>query len=277
MSDDTDRFKFPGERLTVDGDFDSWSFIAESYFAQQDVYGFVDGSEKAPQVPETGATTEQMKAFAEWKRKDSKTMIMLLGGLHKTMVQIIMASLPVAVKDRTAAMAYQAIQDHFRPNIIAHTMQLQEELIGRRLREGEKVLNYFNEVDALVRRLCVAERKTYSIDELFKYVTQGLPKAYSSIVDNLYGIYGKKELTIQALRSILLEKEQQLEAEAAAESFEARAFSLKPNFGKHPQHSHGRKTWPETRQEAGQGWPCVLPLRRGRSFRRTVREQGTFR
>ena len=61
MSDDTDRFKFPGERLTVDGDFDSWSFIAESYFAQQDVYGFVDG------VPEDGATTEQMKAFAEWK------------------------------------------------------------------------------------------------------------------------------------------------------------------------------------------------------------------
>ena len=33
-------------------------------------------------------------------------MIMLLCELHKTMVQIIMASLPVAVKERTAAMQW---------------------------------------------------------------------------------------------------------------------------------------------------------------------------
>jgi hypothetical protein len=150
-----------------------------------------------------------------------------------------------AMKDRMSSDSYCAIQEHFWPNIIAHTMKLQEELIGHRLHESKSILTYFNDVDAIAWRLCVAKGRTYGIGKVFKYVTRGLLKTYSSMVNNLFAMCGKNELTIQALQSILLEKEQRLEAENANESLEARAFLLKNKQIEkcNPHALHGKTGW----------------------------------
>ena len=51
--------RFPGERLTVDGDYATWKFITEAYFLAQGMYENILGLEVAPEVPETGAMPEQ--------------------------------------------------------------------------------------------------------------------------------------------------------------------------------------------------------------------------
>ena len=72
--------RFPGERLTVDGDYATWRFVAEAYFLAQGVYDLILGVDVAfRDVPETGTTqnsglhaipganeTSERWSIAEW-------------------------------------------------------------------------------------------------------------------------------------------------------------------------------------------------------------------
>ena len=60
--------RFPGERLTVDGDYATWRFVAEAYFLAQGIYDLILGVDAAPDVPETGTMQEQWIARDSWRK-----------------------------------------------------------------------------------------------------------------------------------------------------------------------------------------------------------------
>ena len=61
---------FPSEKLTIDGDFAMWKFVAEVYFIVQGIHKLILGIDKAPDVPETGATAEQRNSHDSWCKRD---------------------------------------------------------------------------------------------------------------------------------------------------------------------------------------------------------------
>ena len=241
--------RFPGERLTVDGDFATWRFVAEAYFLAQGVYDVISGIDVAPDVPEMGTTPEQRIARDSWRKRDQRAMVLLLSGLHRSMVSAILSTTAEDASTRTSAKVYQAVQDYFRPNVISRTIQIHTDLVNRKLKSKERILDYFNEVDGLVRQLCAAESRTYCIDEVYKYIVPGLPSSYNSKLDIISETYRRKELTVEGLRASLLEKERQLESSGANDEMSARAFAMnaknknkvKPNenpkSGKKDSHS----------------------------------------
>ena len=219
--------RFPGERLTVDGDYATWRFVAEAYFLAQGVYDLILGVDAAPDVPETGTTQEQRIARDSWRKRDQRAMVLLLSGLHRSIVSAILSTTAEDASARTSAKVYQAVQDYFRPNVISRTIQIHTDLVNRKLQSKERILDYFSHVDGLVRQLCAAESRTYCIDEVYKYIVPGLPASYNSKLDVISETYRRKELTVEGLRASLLEKERQLETSDANDEIAARAFAMK--------------------------------------------------
>ena len=165
-------------------------------------------------------------------------MVLLLSGLHRSpWWQLSYLRCPRMLthgRRRRSIAQYRTISGRMR---LSRTIQIHRIWSDRKLQPKEKVLDYFNHIDGLVRQLCAAESKRYCIEEVYKYIVPGLPyelqfEAGRDFADCIR----RNELTVESLRANLFEKECQLESsEANLRRLKPRAFAM--NAKSHYQQS----------------------------------------
>ena len=218
--------KWPGEKLKPDTDYDSWLVVASVVFQQFGIDGLVEGVDAAPTPSSSTPTSADITAMAAWKRRDIKAQLIIYSGLNSEMIQVIKSSLDVDSKKRTAKSIFDAVNSHFKPKLIGRTIQLTKDLANRKLQPNEKLIDFFSDIESMVRSLSSALNLEYRVEDLYRYLVPGLPEEYNSKLDILSGIYETGTLTADIMKNQLLEKERQLQM-SKANTEEARAFSMK--------------------------------------------------
>ena len=252
----TGNAKFPGVKLRRGGDLDTWMMVLETFALQQGVLEHVMGKLPRPNPgsraasrqssnPEeedasaAGAAGDPDPALEDWNKKDLLGQVLLLTSIDTDVATAIRSTLPTNPRERTSHSIYQSILHSFRPNVVSQIVSLHRQLQHRRMRPGEKVVEYLSEIDGLVRQLCAAESRTYKVDEVLKWVGAGLPPSYDSKMDIILETHARKELTMELLQMRLLEREQQMErAEEHDEDEVPRTYNAVHSPGDSKESSH---------------------------------------
>ncbi|KAI4330353.1 hypothetical protein MLD38_028650 [Melastoma candidum] len=218
-----------------------WSSLMTSYLVSTDLFQYVDGTILAPSLHlslPTGLTAAN-PSYPPWLKINHSVRATLLATISQDLMMEVYDILP-------AYDIWSTVRSRFLENTMARELELREQLLSLRL-TTQPMSTYLRDMKSVADRLN-SIGKTIPPTELITYTLRGLPRDYNTLVTTLS--YATVGLTFDQLRANLLNHEQRLRQQEAADSFSppTALYSTKHS------HSRGRDlTRPSPSQRGGRG------------------------
>ncbi|MCO5547811.1 hypothetical protein L7F22_001263 [Adiantum nelumboides] len=122
------------EKLDKDN-FQPWKFKMRNYLMGKDLWGYVIGEYEEPELPETGVSGEELKAWKTWNEKDKRVMFLISQNVSNGMIGHIQ-------NVQTAKEAWETLEKLYHTNTKPRKIQLKNELNNMKKADNTTVNDY---------------------------------------------------------------------------------------------------------------------------------------
>ncbi|XP_012850808.1 PREDICTED: uncharacterized protein LOC105970518 [Erythranthe guttata] len=173
-----------------------WKAQMLPYLKGQEVFGYVDGTIKAPPATLTvNGTSTPNPEFALWTKQDN----LILSTINSSLTEEVLAQV---YQSETSHAIWLALQTCFASQSRAKVVQVRSQLATSR--KGHlSATDYFVQIKKLADQLSMAGQALTS-DDIITYILAGLGPEYDPLVNT---IVGRESITLEEVYSMLLTTE----------------------------------------------------------------------